>query len=43
MTDTQLLVLAGLIWIAPHVPKLQSLLAGMVLLIIASGRGLGWI
>jgi len=43
MTDTQLLVLAGLISIAPHVPKLQSILAGMVVMIIASGRGLGWL
>jgi hypothetical protein len=43
MTDSQLLVLAGMIWVAPHVPAPAGLLGGSLILIAASFNGLGWI
>jgi hypothetical protein len=39
MTDTQLFVLAAIIWIAPHCPAPLGLIVG----IAASLKGLGWI
>ena len=35
MTDTQLLVLAACIWIAPHTSKLYAQISGCVMLFVA--------
>jgi hypothetical protein len=43
MTDTQLMVLTGVIWIAPHAEKLYGQTVGCLILIVAACRGLGWI
>lgn len=43
MTESQLLLLAGLIWIAPHAAKSYGLVVGTLMLIISSGRQLGWL
>ena len=43
MTDSQLLILAGMIWVAPHVSAFAGLLGGSLILIAASLKGLGWI
>lgn len=43
MTDSQLLVLVGMIWVAPHVPAPAGLLGGSLILLAASLKGLGWI
>ena len=41
MTETQILVLIGTIWVAPHINKLHGLMTGMFIFIIASCKGLG--
>jgi hypothetical protein len=43
MTDTQLLVLAGMIWVAPHCPPVVGLFGGTCIFIAASLKGLGLI
>jgi len=42
MTDERFLVLAGCIWLAPHLPKWLVLFNGLAMLIVASAIGLGW-
>jgi len=42
MTDTQFLVLAGMIWLAPHMPKHLAQIGGCTMLIVAVAIGLGW-
>jgi hypothetical protein len=42
MTYEQFLVLAGCIWLAPHMPKQLAQIGGCVMLIVASAIGLGW-
>ena len=42
MTETQFVVLAALIWIAPHCPTVVGLLGGSLILLAASLKGLGW-
>jgi hypothetical protein len=42
MTDQQFLVLAGCIWLAPHMHKQFAQIGGCVTLIVASAIGLGW-
>ena len=43
MTQTQLLILAGVIYIAPHVPGPIAIGLGCLFLMVASLIGLGWI
>ena len=43
MTDAQLLVLVGTLWIVPHVPARFGLTSGHLILIAACLKGLGWI
>ena len=43
MTDAQFLVLAGCIWLTPHMPKQFAQIGGCVMLIMASAIGLGWL
>jgi hypothetical protein len=42
MTDEQFLVIAGCIWLAPHMPKHLAQIGGYVMLIVASAIGVGW-
>lgn len=42
MTDEQFLVLAGCIWLAPHMPKQFAQIGGCTILIVGSAIGLGW-
>ena len=43
MTDTQLLVMLGTIWIAPHAKWWYGQLIGCIILIVAACKGLGWL
>ena len=44
MTTEQFLTLVGVIWIAPHVPRLLALVYGCLILIAAAAlKGLGWL
>jgi hypothetical protein len=43
MTDPQLLILTGIIWIAPHCDRVYCITVGCVFLIAAACQGLGWI
>jgi hypothetical protein len=43
MTDEQFLVLAGCIWLAPHMPKGLGLVNGSAILIVVTAIGLGWL
>ena len=43
MTETQLLILAGMIWVAPHLPAPAGLLGGSWFLLAAALIGLGWV
>jgi hypothetical protein len=43
MTDTQLLLLLGTIWIAPYMNEVFSKLMGCMFIILAACKGLGWI
>ena len=43
MTNTQLLILIGTIYIAPHVPTYLGVFMGMVFIMFASCIGLGLI
>jgi hypothetical protein len=43
MTDTQFLVLLGTVWLAPHCGYHYGMLAGSSILLVAVGRGLGWV
>ena len=43
MTDTQFLALLATIWIAPHGGQYYGLLLGSSILLLAAGRGLGWL
>jgi len=42
MTETQMLVLVGTIYIAPHCEGRFSLIVGAIALIAAVSKGLGW-
>jgi hypothetical protein len=42
MTSEQFLVLAGCIWLAPHMPKHFAQIGCSVMLIVAAVIGLGW-
>jgi hypothetical protein len=42
MTSEQFLVLAGCIWLAPHIAKPFAQIVGCTMLIVASAIGLGW-
>ena len=42
MTEEQFLVLAGCIYIAPHIPKQIAQIGGSVMFIVAAAIGLGW-
>jgi hypothetical protein len=42
MTNEQFLVLAGCIYIAPHMPKQLSQVGSSALFIVAAAIGLGW-
>lgn len=43
MTDTQLLLLMGTIWVAPHSNKAYNLVVGCSFIAVASLKGLGWV
>jgi hypothetical protein len=43
MTEEQFLVLAGCIWLAPHIPKQFAQIGSSVIFIAAAAIGLGWI
>ena len=43
MTESQLLILVGTLWVAPHVPAPAGLLGGILILIAACLKGLGWV
>jgi hypothetical protein len=42
MTETQMLVVVGAIWIAPHCDRRFSLIVGTIMGIVAVCKGLGW-
>jgi hypothetical protein len=42
MNEEQFLVLAGCIWLAPHIPKPFAQIGGSALFIVAAAIGLGW-
>ena len=43
MTDSHFLVLAGMICIAPHYHPIVGNFAGLILLLVAAVKGLGWL
>ena len=43
MTESQVLILVGTLWVAPHVPAPAGLLGGILILIAACLKGLGWV
>ena len=43
MTDAQFLVLAGMICLAPHYHPVVGSFAGLILLLMAAVKGLGWL
>lgn len=43
MTDSQFLVLAGMICLAPHYHPIVGSFAGLILFIVAAAEGLGWL
>ena len=43
MTETQLLVLMGTVWVAPHCGKFYSIGTGCVFITVAVCKGLGWV
>jgi hypothetical protein len=43
MTDTQLLLVLGTMWIAPHVNKQYAQITGLIFLIVCACKGLGLI
>ena len=43
MTETQMLVVVGTIYIAPHCDVRLGMIVGTIILIVAAFKGLGWI
>ena len=43
MTDTQLLLLLGTIWIAPYMNEVYSKIVGCIFILVAVCKGLGWL
>jgi len=43
MTETQMLVLIGTIYIAPHLDERFGMIVGTIILIVAACKGLGWV
>jgi hypothetical protein len=43
MTEAQMLVMLGTIWVAPHVCSWYGKAIGCIILIVAACKGLGWI
>jgi hypothetical protein len=43
MTEEQYLVLAGCIWLAPHIPKQFAQIGSSVIFIAAAAIALGWL
>jgi hypothetical protein len=43
MTEAQMLVMLGTIWIAPHVKWWYGQTIGCIILVVAACKGLGWI
>lgn len=43
MTDTQLLLLLGTIWIAPYMNEVYSKVMGCMFILVAACKGLGWL
>lgn len=41
MTSTQMLILAGTVWVAPHVPRSIGIVTGALFLIVSCLIGLG--
>jgi len=42
MTETQMLVLVGTIYVAPHCERWFGTIVGITILIVAVSKGLGW-
>jgi hypothetical protein len=43
MTDSQFLVLLGTVYLAPQLHPIVGNFTGMLLILAAAGKGLGWI
>ena len=43
MTTSQMLVLFGTVWIAPHIHPFVGMTLGLGYIIVAACNGLGWI
>ncbi len=43
MTTTQLLIILGTVWIAPHITKNHGLITGSIVLLATACRELGWL
>ncbi len=43
MTTTQLLIILGTVWIAPHMTKNHGLITGSTVLLATVCRELGWL
>ena len=43
MTESHFMVLAGVACLAPHFPPIIGNFAGLLLIILASVKGLGWV
>ena len=43
MTETQMLILIGTIWVAPHCNDWYAFFVGSIFFIAAAAKGLGWL
>jgi hypothetical protein len=43
MTEAQMLVMLGTIWVAPHVCGWYGKTIGCIILVVAACKGLGWL
>ena len=43
MTESQFMVLLGTVYLAPHFHPIVGNFAGLLIILAAAGKGLGWI
>ena len=43
MSESQILIMLGTIWIAPHINKWYAQITGLIFICVASAKGLGLI
>jgi len=43
MTSTQLFIILGTVWIAPHVSKNHGQITGSIILLVMACKELGWL